>query len=237
MRRASKPGKAVESLRGRAVLAVLFAVALALFTLNGCHSPNSIKAQTSDPLVGEKPPEKVSVVGATPPQNRSGMAPAGPPAIASKSIVGMVDPDTLPGSKGLAINGTNDPLKVSIPVQPTGQWQPSPPAASPASGQGKLPVILKVPEATNPTPPPNTSQLQPSSNVVQASAFDSDGLLLALKQRGVVWQDQQQVAGGVRFSCGVASAQDPAIIHNYEATAADLGTAVNAVLQQIDQKR
>ena len=48
---------------------------------------------------------------------------------------------------------------------------------------------------------------------------------------------ERRSARCVRFRCGVASPQDPAVLQRYEAVAADYRSAVLAVLDQIDKSR
>ena len=55
--------------------------------------------------------------------------------------------------------------------------------------------------------------------------------------KNVVYQQQSNVPGGVRFRCGVANPQDPTVLQAYEAVAADYRSAVIAVLNQIDKSR
>jgi hypothetical protein len=240
MRRARQSGKtACCEQTARPVWAVLAcAVGLAVL-VGGCQSINDTKAQPGDPLMGEKVPDKpFGVIGPTPPpQNRAGMTPAQPPSIASKSLVGALIPDTIPGGKSLAIN---DPLKQSTPVPAPDTWQPKN-TGNLTAGQGVAPVILRVPEATiPPVPPPvlgTNLTVQPSAYTLPAGSTDYDQLQAALKKRGVVWQNQKTLPDGLHFICGVANSQDANFTRIYEAIAQDYRSAVLAVLEQIDQKR
>jgi hypothetical protein len=258
------------------------AFVLAATMLNGCKSAPETKVTTSDPLMGERPPEQpFGVAGPTPPpQNRAGMGAPGPPtATASKSVAGCLVPDPLIGAKPIAIADSTQPQPT--PANTTGGWQAkdtqtSTPATSPSPGG----VILRNPEPVpvtpiQPVPPPSVAPTQgaaiqpvpppptpvpaagigsvpppptpaPSTGmipqtekpaIVPASYSEPDPLQSALKARGVLSHDQKTVPEGVQVTCRVANPQDPNSIRVYEATGSDYRSAVQAVLNQIDQQR
>jgi hypothetical protein len=68
-----------------------------------------------------------------------------------------------------------------------------------------------------------------------AAPNDPNQLLAALKARGMVWNTQTPIAGGVRFSCGMRNPQNPNVIQAFDASAADAPSAMSAVLQKLDQ--
>jgi hypothetical protein len=78
----------------------------------------------------------------------------------------------------------------------------------------------------------------PTPQVVSPVTFtEPDPLQTALKAHGVIWQDQKAENDGVHFTCRVANSQDPNFVRVYEAVGPDYQSAVQAVLEQIDQKR
>jgi len=231
--------------------------------MSGCQSTNESKAATHDPLMGEKVPEQpFGVAGPPPPpQNRAGMGgPSPPQATASKSNAAMLIADPLNGAKPLNIPESSQTQQNQGP----GGWQVKDPLpTNPTGGSG---VILRTPEPVPITPvpppvigpngPPGSAAAAPPVPVVPVPAVpvpvasapavpvvspvsytDPDPYQKALNDRGVIWQDQKQVANGVQFTCRVASKQDPNFIRVYEATARDYPSAVQAVLAQIDQQR
>jgi hypothetical protein len=244
------------------------ALILATTIPSGCRSTKDTKVASSDPLMGERPPEQpFGVAGPTPPpQNRAGMgAPSPPTATASKSIAGIVAPDPLIGAKPIAIADSNQPQQT-----PTtgGGWQAKdPPSANPPGGPGPGAVILRTPEPVpvqriqpiQPVPPPTFvpgqgAMVQPvppppavpsvgsspqagGQTISPVGFIDSDPLQSSLKARGVIWQDQKTLPDGVHFTCRVANQQDPNSVRVYEATGSDYPSAVQAVLNQIDQQR
>jgi hypothetical protein len=235
MRRPRQDGKTVGGSQARRPVWALLpcAVGVALVGLSGCQAPNETRAKTADPLTGEQGPQKIAVGQTLPPQNRAGMTPAQPSTIASKSTAALLDPDPLQGGKPPLV--IPDPQKQQVAVQPTGDWQAKP-GGSPTGGQSALPVTLKLPVATQPSVPPPVPGANGSIQPLPNAGCDP-AQLAALKQRGVLWQNQQQVDGGMHFSCAVPNPKDASFSRVYEATAADLRSAVNAVLEQIDQNR
>ena len=216
---------------------------LSCLVATGCQTPKTTSTASTDPLYGEKQPEKApGVTGPTPPpQNRAGMgSPASPPATASKSNAGLViGSDPLLGGRTTAIN---DPPP---PVQTPNNWQPS--------GPGGPGVILKVPEtqqgSTTVPPPANLPGMSfqggamlpvPVVSQVNQAGFTAPSgpnPMDALTQRGMISHDQKSVPGGVFFKCLVRNPQDPDAVRVYEETAVDLPTAMNNVVIKIDEKQ
>jgi hypothetical protein len=165
-----------------------------------------------------------------------GTAPATPTTTAANSATQALLLSTeqvTPGKNPLKISDNNQPN-----AQTVGGWQKPgelPPAVTPS------PTIkingIETP-AVQPVAPPSV-QLQPvpavSINpVAPVAAVDTDQLLGALKAKGMIWNNQQSVpGGGVRFSCYVSNPRDPNSVQAYDATAGDLGSAMQAVLQKI----
>jgi hypothetical protein len=245
MRRAWEKGKPADSGRARRQIwaGTLCIASLVLMAFAGCQATNETRAKPHDPLMGEKEPEKTYGVAGLPPppQNRAQMNPPAPPAIASKSNAAMVypDPEPLPGARNpLAIA---DAQKQPTAPQQLGTWQPKS-NINLTGGQSGPGVLLKQPEQTiTPVPPPTFAPNvvptpQPLPAATQVNFTDNDQLQAALKQRGVIWQDQKVLADGVHFACGVANPQEPDFSHTYETVAPDYRAAVIAVLEQIDRK-
>jgi hypothetical protein len=230
----------------------------------GCRSTKDTNVASSDPLMGERPPEQpFGVAGPTPPpQNRAGMgAPSPPTATASKSIASCVVPDPLIGAKPIAIADSTQPQQTPT----TGGWlAKDPQSANPVGGPGPSGVILRTPEpvpvqSIQPVPPPTFvpgqgamvqpvppppavrgAGIAPQAGVqtINPVAFtEADPLQSSLKARGVISQDQKTLPDGVHFTCRVANPQDPNSVRVYEATGNDYPSAVQAVLNQIDQQR
>jgi hypothetical protein len=125
----------------------------------------------------------------------------------------------LPGARPLAINGSGG-------VQ-----------AVPASNSGSpQPIVVPVPRDTGPASPgvvpvSNTTWTpQPAPNSVEA-------LQQQLKAHGVIWQKEDRLPEGVRFSAIVPSRTQPDATQVYEATGRDLPSAIEAVLQKMDGAR
>jgi hypothetical protein len=237
MRGARQNGKTVDVGQARHPVWILLpcAVGLAFLGLNGCQTSSDTRTAVADPLKGEKQPEKTAIGPQMPPQNRAGMTPPQPSTIASKSNAALLDPDPLVGGRPpLAIP---DPRKQQAPMLPAGGWQAKP-DGSLTGGQNGPPVVLRLPVATDaPTPPGPVPESNSPPPPLPDSSPENAQLQAALKQRGVLWQDQKYVAGGIRFTCAVANPQDASFSRVYEATAPELHSAITSVLEQIDQHR
>jgi hypothetical protein len=231
---------------GRALVLLVTAAGLA-WTVSGCSGLNESRVKPGDPLMGEKQPSGPTIGPPQPPQNRANMqVPNGPTATAAKSNAQMAaNVDPLLGGKTLVIPDPNQP------TQTVGGWQPKDKQPGVVVGAGGPGVTIRAPEqpGIQPVPPPtingnlppvpNTNATTPAPVPVTGTGPfpDYDQVVAALKQRGMVWQTQQGVAGGVRFTCGVASSQDPTQIQVFEATAPDYRSAMLAVINKIDQSR
>lgn len=249
-------GKRVDAwpTRRPALAVLLVGLASCFVTLAGCQAPNESRAQPGgDVLFGEKPFEKPSIGPTPPPQNRANLqAPQPPTATASKSITSMIaNPDPLLGGKSIAITDPN-----ARPAgNPQGSWmakdkQPTPGVT--VGGNGSPSVTIRSPELppVQPVPPPtvqiqpidyapvpNSAQPPPPMPQTGSVPFaDYNQLMAALKARGVLWTNQQGVAGGVRFSAGLPNPQDNSYERVVEATAPDYRSAIIAVLRKIDER-
>jgi hypothetical protein len=242
MDRTREPGKKQEegiSARITSACLPLFLGALAL--LSGCNTWQKLTGSgptaqaVTDPLVGGDPAQKAtSTAAASSNRSKSSAIPAIPASSSSSSNAAMVVGQPLPGGKTLAIDDKS---------KNTGNWQGSAPAAGPATGtltNGPGAVQLQRPEAmVDPVqrPMPVPVPLAPASPVPAVAGPSPDQLQTQLKQRGVTFQHQEQVAGGVKFTCAVPNRHNPDINRFYEATASDLPGAIQAVLQQIDAQQ
>jgi hypothetical protein len=218
----------------RALARIGLASCLGCLLLPGCASLNDSRAKAGgDPLFGEKQVDRPPIGPTPPPQNRAGMnVPPGPTATASKSTAAILanPPEPLTTTRP-------SPALGDQATQTVGGWQPKT-DGQPTSAGGPG-VQLKMPETAvlQPVPPPINSQ-QPVPAVPSygpAPANDTTQLLATLKSRGMVWNTQTPVAGGVRFSCGIRNSQNPNLIQAFDATAADAPSAMSAVLQKLDQ--
>jgi hypothetical protein len=210
------------------------AVSLGWLIVPGCAALNDSRAVPGgDPLFGEKQVDRPPIGPTPPPQNRAGMTvPPAPTTTAAKSITSIIanPPDPL--------TTTRPPLAIGdASTQTVGGWQPKNDGQT--TGAGGPTVQLLTPQAPGiqPVPLPTGNPLQPVPIHLGGGPNDTTQLLATLKDRGMLWNTQQPVAGGVHFSCGIASSpQNPTLVHVYDATAADAAAAMSAVLQKIDQK-
>ena len=103
-----------------------------------------------------------------------------------------------------------------------------------------MPEEAPAPRASHPTlatDPPSCPCRRDSAATVPASSGSTGDVLQAqLRARGVIWQKQEAVADGIRFTCIVPNRINPETSKIYEATARDAVTAIQAILVQIDQK-
>jgi hypothetical protein len=225
---------------------------LALCTLiTGCAG-NTNKLAQGDPLYGETQPRGKGVPAVPPPQpaNNRGQVPPVPTATSSPSNAAMASTG-LPGGRSLAIaqNQPNTPATPGVPTAAVNLKRPEPivvpiPRDTPLPGPGVVPSNVLMTGSwmpQHPVSPPSQGNLvsQPRpSPVVQALGQASDDTLQAqLRSRGVSWHKKEAVPEGVKFSCIVPSPTNPESTRVFEATARDYPSAVQAVLQQIDQQR
>jgi hypothetical protein len=90
------------------------------------------------------------------------------------------------------------------------------------------PVAGRTPLAPDSTP---AVRLQRSTG----GGWDYDQLQGQLKARKVVWQRQEMVGDGFKFTCQVPNPYNRDFNRVYEATARDYKTAIVMVLEQIDR--
>jgi hypothetical protein len=166
--------------------------------------------------------------------------PQTPQSTASKSSLADIlttQAEPLDGGKKLVIADTKQP-----PPQPLQQSGWLPKDGQPASLPGDQGVGLQqpLPAIQIPPVPPPAGMLPPATAntppVPQFSGTDTDPLQVQLKAHNVLWQDQETVPGGIRFSCGVANPKDASSQTMFEATAPDRDSAIRAVLQKMDQQ-
>ncbi len=110
---------------------------------------------------------------------------------------------------------SSTPVKTGalVPPIPSPHLSSSPAALAAGSLVGGRPLAI---DDQQPTPPTAGTQL---------------------RARGVLWQRQEQVPEGLRFTALVPLRQQPDITRTYVAVASDYPSAVQAVLQQIDAQR
>ncbi len=242
MDRTREPGKKQAretSARLASALVPLFVGILSL--LSGCGTWQKLTGSgatakaTVDPLCGGDPTVKGTPTAATPNSSKSSAIPAIPVSNSSASNVAMTIGEPLPGSRPLAID---DKAKKPNTWQGSG---PNPGGTGVTLTSGPAPaggVQLQRPEAVvDPVQRPTPVPLPLASSIPSGGAVSNDQLQALLKQRGVTFQHQEQVAGGVKFTCAVPNRHNPDINRVYEATASDYAGAVQAVLRQIDAQQ
>lgn len=185
----------------------------------GCKSTDNKK---DDPLFGVRPPN----VTAIPPT--TGAAPNGPARAAVPPVPGNTSAGstaslaTLPGARPLAINEARPvgrgPATTGGPVvQPIPREEPA------------APYLLTTGAWTQPPFAP-ASNPAPSGNFV-----DPD--LAALQARGGVNPRVETAPEGVRLTVMMPNRANPGAMRFFDVTARDTRSAVEAVLQQVDQQR
>jgi hypothetical protein len=232
MDRSGQPEKTHS--RGQAWFAGALLISTFAGISTGCSGWNKITGggtaapAVGDPLYGSDPAQK-NPPAAAPSRSKSAALPAAPASNSSTSNVAMALGDPLPGSRPLAIEDVN---------KKPGGWQgPGAGSSSGAQLTGSVGVNLQKPEAiVDPVQRPTTLPVAGTAPAAP-SAADLDQLQAQLKQRGMTWQHEESVAGGVRFTCAVPNRHNPDINRFYEATAPDLAAAIRAVLQQIDSQQ
>jgi hypothetical protein len=127
------------------------------------------------------------------------------------------------------------------PVVPASSWARAPEkvpgnaapaqAAAPSTAGEATPVPtvsgINIPQ------PPVSRTAAPAAAPQQALA--EDPLLTQLRSHGITSQKNQNVEGGVRFSCMVPNRQNPEVARMYEAIGPDWHAAVRAVLWKIEK--
>ena len=241
MDRTREPGKKQGGEARAQLTSALLPLFLAgLSLLSGCSTWQKLTGsgpavKATDPLCGGDPAVKGTPTASTPNSSKSSAIPAIPASNSSASNVAMTIGEPLPGSRLLAIDD-----KAKKP----NTWQGSGPNPRGTAGTltngapGGASVQLQRPEAVvDPVQRPTPVPLPLASSVPSGGALNNDQLQAMLKQRGVTFQHQEQVAGGVKFTCTVPNRHNPDINRFYEATASDYAGAVQAVLRQIDAQQ
>jgi len=177
-----------------------------------------------DPLLGAKP---IAIADSTSTQPQKAATTGGWQAKDPQ-------PGNPPGSAGGPGVILREPVPVPVvPIQPV-----APPTNVPSVAPGVGAAVQPVPPPSAIVPTvaagPGAAAAQPVSPV---GFTDSDPLQTTLKSRGVIWQDQKTLDDGVHFTCRVVNSQDPNFVRVYEAIGPDYRSAVQAVLDQIDQQR
>jgi hypothetical protein len=241
MDRTREPGKK----QGKETRARLASPFMPLFLgvvslLNGCGTWQKLTGSAApakaaaDPLCGGDPAIKTTPTASAANSSKSSTIPAIPASNSSASNVAMTIGEPLPGSRLLAIDDK---------AKKANTWQgPGPGAGAPAGTLTNAPaaaggVQLQRPEAVadpgqRPTPVP-----VPLASSLPSGGPSNDQLDALLKQRGVTYQHQEPVTGGIKLTCAVQNRQNPNINRFYEATAADYAGAIQAVLRQIDAQQ
>jgi hypothetical protein len=201
--------------------AVLAALGLSCFlTANsGCKTAD----KKDDPLLGVKPPQVNPVpptTGANPgSQSRAGVPPI-PGATSGGSTAALA---SLPNGRPLAINnGQPSPAPQNVSTAPT--VQPIPREAPPTPGLLTTGAWGQQTPAITPNLPSSTGD------------HSTDGAFAPLQARGASAHFVEAIPEGVHLRVLVPNRGD-AGARVYEARARDTATAVQAVVQQIDQQR
>lgn len=190
-----------------------------VFIMGGCKSTEKAK---DDPLFGIKQPQ-VNPIPPTTGSNIPGtQSSAVPPIPGSTSAGSNAALASLPGGRPLAINDPRQPAPKAnfVPnVQPIPREQPT------------VPGLLTTGSWTQSTPPITPNLPAPSGEK------PLDNQYAPLVARGATGQFVDQVAGGVHLKVLVPNRTSPSTVRIFEAEARDVPTAVQAIVEQIDQQR
>lgn len=178
-----------------------------LVTVNGC---SSVKHTHGDPLIGEHK-GNIAPVPPAPPAKTSSVD---PPTMTPTGSNAALAVNTLPGGRPLAIQEAS--------------WQRN--AQSPAPGPVGVPQVQAVPRVGQ--TPGNIQMAGWSPTGPTAESPEA-----MLQSRRVINPQQENVPNGVHVSGFVRDRTTPSRLHFVEATARDYNTAVQALVQQIDQLR
>lgn len=130
------------------------------------------------------------------------------------------------------------PRPANLAAEPTGADLP--PVNRPVRGDHRL-AIDGLPAGTkagNSNVANSLSELNTrEANAARRGAPRWDQVRRQLRERGVDWQHLEQRDGLWRFQCSVPRPGNPNISRQYEASAADELSAIQAVLEQIDSDR
>jgi hypothetical protein len=167
----------------------------------------------SDPILGEIHPQKPNIYGPNP---------SSPAAIPTKTSANSTDPLLWSTS-----NSTLAPIPDSRPALAindniaTSGFNNASFTSGFSSSSGGRPTVMPLSDQAPGAYVPGA----PTSEILQAQ----------LRARGVIWQKQESVADGVRFTCVVPNRYNPDSCKAYDATARDIVTAIQAVIVQIDR--
>jgi hypothetical protein len=195
-----------------AILLTGLAISCLLLSAAGCKFADT--KPKDDPLLGVKPPNVNPVppaTGANPgAQSSRGVAPPIPGATSAGSTAALA---SLPGSRQLSINESSGP------------------APAPTPKTAGIPNVVPIPLDVPPTPGVLTTGLSTSTVTPKLPPPTSpEDVFAPLQARGSLGHKVEQIPEGVRLTVLAPN-------RIYEATARDTAAAVEAVVQQIDQKR
>jgi hypothetical protein len=205
----------------------------------GCESvPATTQQSAGDPLLGPAP---ANANQSTPPANaQAWLAP-------------------IPSASGVATNASlaGQTQSLAIGGAPTGEgWMRKIDGTPAPVGPGQTPItpvsqqsprVEAVPKDNSFTAAPTQSiQPAPAQSIQPAGSWaassppvgpSAEQLKKMLDDHRVNSQQQQNVPNGILLRCYVTSPADPSARQVYETTAVDYATAVQAIVQQIDQHR
>ena len=187
----------------------------------GCKSADK---KNEDPLFGVKP----ATVNPVPPTTGAslGNQQRGVPPIPSNTSAGSTAAlASLPGGKALSINNP----QAAPPTNP-----------SASTGPSVQPIPRDVPASNNLLATGSWTQQVPATPTgLPAPSGGSfvDPQLAALQARGISNPKIETVPEGVRVTVVAPNRGNPESLQLYTTTAADTASAVQAILQQIDQQR
>ncbi|MBI3409946.1 MAG: hypothetical protein HY040_16525 [Planctomycetes bacterium] len=187
---------------------------------SGCRNPQHT---AGDPLMGPVNPPGINGQPLPPQPTKAQSAVAPTPLTQSNNTpAGLVNNTQMPTTKPLTIG---DP-------QTGPNWQLT---NTTKDNAGKAPTVVPVPRDVAPAPTGVVPSSWNSNERTPAFGLPTSGDPLALlKARGAVGEQQEKVSEGIHLTCFLPSRANPANLRQYEVTAADIPTAVQAILRQID---
>jgi hypothetical protein len=186
--------------------------------LTGCSSSKS--SVQADPLFGD-------------PKN------AGPAAGPAKAEATVPPIPSIGGPLSTAALAANSPLPNARPLA-IGQPEPLINQSAPQTTLTSANSNDNVPFVTRPlaiVPPQAPAAIQPASSWNSAPQTLPKELRDQLASRGVTWQKIDSIPGGCNLKCIVPNRFNPSISRVFEVQAADVPSAVAAILRQIDDAR
>jgi hypothetical protein len=258
MSKTSKPDKLARASRYKSLCAWAVIGLGCLPFITGCTTTHP-QTHSGDPLFGEyypKGPNGQPMPPPPPPNKTTSLGvPPYPSANSASSTASLAANTNLPGGRNLAIdqtsgtnwtltntNNTANPAVASWPVV-----QPVPRDTSvpgPVASNGPPPPPAKVAPITigNTSNPiiatgswSNGTQAPASRNPPPMGVVTPEGLEATLKGKGAIGLKQETVPEGVRVSCYVPQRTNPANLQYLETVARDYQSALQAILQQVDQ--